>query len=74
MSAQETTVSEESPFVFLKRYYSRIDHSYYRTKAKELDVGYIDGFIGYIGYDMVQVFEPTLKEIHVCFGRSNTNS
>lgn len=59
---QETTVSEESPFVFLKRYYSRIDHSYYRTKAKELDVGYIDGFIGYIGYDMVQVFEPTLKE------------
>ena len=59
---QETTVSSESPFVFLKRYYSAIDHAYYRTKAKELDVGYIDGFIGYIGYDMVQVFEPTLKE------------
>jgi anthranilate synthase component 1 len=60
--SQETIISQESPFVFLKRYYSRIDHRYYRTKAKELDIGYIDGFIGYIGYDMVQVFEPTLKE------------
>lgn len=59
---QETTISSESPFIFLKEYYSRIDHSYYRTKATELEVGYIDGFIGYIGYDMVQVFEPTLKE------------
>jgi anthranilate synthase component 1 len=56
----ETITSSESPFVFLKRYYSTINFEYYHTKAKELDVGYIDGFIGYIGYDMVQVFEPTL--------------
>ena len=58
----ETTTSSESPFIFLKRYYSDINYDFYRSKAKELDVGYIDGFIGYIGYDMVQVFEPTLKD------------
>ncbi|HEX5710084.1 MAG TPA: anthranilate synthase component I family protein [Sulfuricurvum sp.] len=57
----ETTTSSQSPFEFLKHYYSTIDHGYYHSKAKELDVGYIDGFIGYIGYDMVQVFEPTLN-------------
>lgn len=59
---QETTISHESPFLFLKQYYNDIDYGFYRSKAKELDVGYVDGFIGYIGYDMVQVFEPTLKE------------
>jgi len=58
----ENIISHESPFEFLKRYYNTIDYNFYRTKAKELDVGYIDGFIGYIGYDMVQVFEPTLKD------------
>ncbi|MFH0709421.1 MAG: anthranilate synthase component I family protein [Pseudomonadota bacterium] len=57
----EIIISGESPFEFLKRYYSAIDYDFYRSKAKELDIGYIDGFIGYIGYDMVQVFEPTLK-------------
>jgi anthranilate synthase component I len=58
----ESIISHESPFEFLKRYYSAIDYGFYRSKTKELDIGYIDGFIGYIGYDMVQVFEPTLKE------------
>lgn len=61
-SKNEIITSTESPFEFLKRYYSSIDYGFYRSKAKELDIGYIDGFIGYIGYDMVQVFEPTLKE------------
>ncbi|MDO9305675.1 MAG: anthranilate synthase component I family protein [Sulfuricurvum sp.] len=61
-SKNEIITSTESPFEFLKRYYSAIDYEFYRSKAKELDIGYIDGFIGYIGYDMVQVFEPTLKE------------
>ncbi|MDD3596009.1 anthranilate synthase component I family protein [Sulfuricurvum sp.] len=53
---------ESSPFEFLKEYYRRLDQKAYRERAKELGVGYIDGFIGYIGYDMVQVFEPVLKE------------
>ncbi len=51
-----------SPFAFLKEYYSKIDQKAYREKARELGVGYIDGFIGYIGYDMVQVFEHVLEE------------
>jgi len=51
-----------SPFSFLKEYYQKIDHNAYRERAHELKVGYIDGFIGFIGYDMVQVFEPVLKE------------
>ncbi len=54
-------VIPESPFEFLKRYYRRCDRDYFRTQTKELGVGYVDGFIGYIGYDMVKVFEPTLN-------------
>ena len=51
----------ENPFSFLKEYYKNIDTSEYQTATKELNVGYVDGFIGYIGYDMVKVFEPKLK-------------
>jgi anthranilate synthase component 1 len=51
-----------SPFEFLKGYYSALDQHAYRERARGLGVGYIDGFIGYIGYDMVQVFEPVLEE------------
>jgi anthranilate synthase component 1 len=51
-----------SPFEFLKEYYRKLDQKAYRQKGQELGVGYIDGFIGYIGYDMVQVFEPILEE------------
>lgn len=51
---------EESPFTFLKNYYKSIDTTEYKKATKELKVGYVDGFIGYIGYDMVKVFEPKL--------------
>lgn len=51
-----------SPFDFLKTYYAALDQHAYRERARELKVGYIDGFIGYIGYDMVQVFEHVLEE------------
>jgi len=49
-----------SPFEFLKEYYQKIDTAPYKAKTRELQVGYVDGFIGYIGYDMVKVFEPHL--------------
>lgn len=55
-------ILDVSPFAFLKKYYSALDQKTYRERARELGVGYIDGFIGYIGYDMVQVFEPVLEE------------
>ena len=55
-------IKEENPFDFLKKYYAQIDTSIYKKATKELGVGYIDGFIGYIGYDMVKVFEPKLRQ------------
>lgn len=51
---------DESPFTFLKNYYKNIDTSIYKKASAELKIGYVDGFIGYIGYDMVKVFEPKL--------------
>ena len=54
-------VKEESPFTFLKDYYKDIDTSIYKQAIAELKVGYVDGFIGYVGYDMVKVFEPKLS-------------
>ncbi len=52
--------NEESPFTFLKNYYNAKDTQEYKDAIKKLKVGYVDGFIGYIGYDMVKVFEPKL--------------
>lgn len=60
-SGKKNTIAG-SPFEFLKGYYSALDQHAYRERARELGIGYIDGFIGYIGYDMVQVFEPVLEE------------
>lgn len=51
-----------SPFVFLKSYYANLDQKSYRELARDLKIGYVDGFIGYIGYDMVNVFEPVLEK------------
>ncbi|WP_281950593.1 anthranilate synthase component I family protein [Nitrosophilus kaiyonis] len=53
---------EENPLIFLKKYYKNINKEYYKKKCKELNVGFVDGFIGYIGYDMVAEFEPVLKK------------
>jgi len=51
---------QQSPFEFLKEYYKNIDTAIYKEATTKLKVGYVDGFIGYIGYDMVKVFEPKL--------------
>ncbi len=59
-SNTEITI-DESPFDFLKKYYAKLDTKAYKKRSKELGVGYIDGFIGFIGYDMVKVFEPVLQ-------------
>ena len=54
-------ILEINPFDFLKEYYAKIDPTLYKEVASELGIGYVDGFIGYIGYDMVKVFEPHLQ-------------
>ena len=56
-----TQILEQNPFDFLKDYYKKIDTTKYKQATKELQVGYVDGFIGYVGYDMVKVFEPKLS-------------
>ena len=55
-------ITKTSPFDFLKNYYANIDPTPYKQACAELKVAYVDGFIGYIGYDMVKVFEPKLQE------------
>jgi len=49
-------------FTFLKEYYKKIDIFKYKKLAKEAKVGFVDGFIGYIGYDAVKIFEDKLKK------------
>jgi len=52
----------EDPFSFLKSYYAGIDKKLYKEKAQEVGFSFVDGFIGFIAYDMVKVFEPVLEE------------
>jgi len=49
------------PFDFLQTYYQNLDQNKYQKIADEVGFSFVDGFIGFIGYDMVKVFEPTLK-------------
>jgi len=52
---------DEDPFNFLQNYYRDLDQNHYQTIADKVGFAFTDGFIGFIGYDMVKVFEPTLK-------------
>jgi len=58
----DTRSLDEDPFTFLKSYYGKLDQKHYRDLSEEVGFGFIDGFIGFIAYDMVKVFEPVLKE------------
>ena len=55
-------ILEQNPFEFLKEYYQNIDQDRYKELSDELGFSFVDGFIGFIAYDMVKVFEPVLKE------------
>ncbi|TQV63573.1 MAG: anthranilate synthase component I family protein [Sulfurovum sp.] len=61
-SLEERKILDIDPFNFLQEYYQKIDKKYYQNIVDEVGFSFVDGFIGYIGYDMVKVFEPTLKE------------
>jgi anthranilate synthase component 1 len=52
---------ETDPFNFLQNYYHHLDQIKYQALADQAGFAFVDGFIGFIGYDMVKVFEPTLK-------------
>jgi anthranilate synthase component I len=51
----------EGAFAFLKAKYKQLNTENYKKYAQELQIAFIDGFIGYVGYDGVKVFEPKLK-------------
>ncbi|SFV71854.1 Anthranilate synthase, aminase component [hydrothermal vent metagenome] len=53
---------EVTPFDFLQEYYKKLDQKKYQERALKAGFAFVDGFIGFIGYDMVRVFEPTLKK------------
>jgi len=59
----KVTQVDEDPFSFLKTYYASLDQKSYQERAREIGFSFIDGFIGFIAYDMVKVFEPVLMEI-----------
>ena len=54
---------KKDAFTFLKEYYSNIDKKRYQEYANRVGFKFVDGFIGYLAYDLVKVFEPSLKEI-----------
>ena len=60
--SKEVKTYNTDPFSFMKEYYKNIDFEYYKKLSQKLQIGFIDGFVGYIGYDMVKVFEPVLKK------------
>ncbi|MEO1923555.1 MAG: anthranilate synthase component I family protein [Nautiliaceae bacterium] len=60
---KEEKIIDTDPFTFMKEYYSKIDKEKYKKLSKKLKIGFVDGFVGYIGYDMVKVFEPILQSV-----------
>jgi anthranilate synthase component 1 len=58
----ETKALDQNPFDFLKSYYASVDKALYLKKSEELGFSFVDGFIGFIAYDMVKVFEPVLEK------------
>jgi anthranilate synthase component 1 len=58
---KKNEILDTDPIAFLKNYYKNVDFNEYNKLSKKIGFGFIDGFIGYIGYDMVKVFEPVLK-------------
>ena len=59
---QEVAVDTDDPFEFLQSYYKKIDATPYKEMANRAGFSFVDGFIGFIGYDMVKVFEPVLRQ------------
>ncbi len=50
-----------NPFDYLKKRYKELDTAQYKSYGQTHGLGFVDGFIGYIGYDAVKIFEPRLK-------------
>ncbi len=55
------TQIDDNPLLFLKEKYNNIDKGYYKKEAKKYNLPFIDGFVGYIGFDMAKEFTKKLK-------------
>jgi anthranilate synthase component 1 len=53
---------QENPLLFMKEYFNTFDKEYFKNKSMQLNVKFLDGFIGFIGYDMAGYFTPKLKK------------
>lgn len=51
----------QTPFDYLKKRYSELDTQKYKAYSRKHKLGFVDGFIGYIGYDAVKTFETKLR-------------
>ncbi len=61
-ASHKENILDKNPFEFLKDYYKNIDKDKYKEFAKSVGFNFVDGFIGYLAYDLVKVFEPSLKD------------
>jgi len=55
------TKIDKEPLAFLDEYYKQLDFSKYKEISASVGLGFVDGFVGYVGYDVIKEFEPTLK-------------
>lgn len=59
---QNETILKENVFDFCKNYYNKLDKNQYILKCKELGLGFVDGFVGFLGFEIMNQIEPVLKE------------
>ena len=62
INKEKRTKINQSTFDFLKDYYKKINKDLYIKESEKLNIDIMDGFIGYIGYEAIKIFEPKLKE------------
>lgn len=53
--------SNIEPLAFLEKYYSSLDYKKYQEMSKLTGLGFVDGFVGFVGYDLIKEFEPVLR-------------
>jgi len=53
---------DDNPLIFLQKKYKKIDKEYYQNQSQKENVAFIDGFVGYIGFDIVKEFSDKIKD------------
>lgn len=51
------------PLAFLEYYYKSFDAKKYADMSVVTGLGFVDGFVGFVGYDIIKEFEPILKPV-----------